>query len=222
MREIVQFLDEFGSCSGVSIPIKKVCYNFNGYMIMAVDKRLIVNQIYSTSIQLFMEKGFDNISVNEICRNVGITKPTFYRYVSSKDDILTNYYFDIPEFHPTVNEEREEENDYLSLITASLRNSFSHYLSLGVDLLKSHIIAQSNGLTILTQANPEFRALMLEYIDKGKKYGQILNDQDSEVILEQLMAVLLGYAFYICTEPTEVAVELSDLDRLLTGVCRAR
>lgn len=222
MIEILQFLTEFRTASGVLFPIKKVCYNLIGYMIMAVDKRLIVNQIYSTSIQLFMDKGFDNISVNEICRNAGITKPTFYRYISSKDDILKNYYFDIPEFHPVINFENESQNDYIKLIIQTFRNSFSHYLSLGIDLLKSHIISQTGGLTMLAQANSEFRDTMIDYIEKGQKYGQILNDQDPEVILEQLMAVLLGYAFSICTDPTEDAVELEDLESLMVGICRAR
>lgn len=190
-------------------------------MIMAVDKRLIVNQIYSTSIQLFMDKGYENISVNEICRNVGITKPTFYRYISSKDDILTNYYFDIPEFHPVINKASEQENDYLQLIIDTFRNSFSHYLSLGVDLFKSHIISQTKGLTQLTGYDENFKKTMIDYIEKGKKYGQIQNEQDPETILEQLMAILLGYAYTICTNPTDDAAELSDLESLMIGVCHA-
>lgn len=41
---------------------------------------------------LFKEKGYDNVTVNDICAACGITKPTFYYHLSSKEDILSHFY----------------------------------------------------------------------------------------------------------------------------------
>lgn len=188
---------------------------------MAVDKKLILNQIYSTSIQLFMDKGFDNISVNEICRNVGITKPTFYRYVNSKDDILANYYFNIPEFYPDIEPDENGEVDYIQVLTACLRHSFSHYLSLGIDMLSAHIVSQTHGMSLLSQANPEWASQLMEYVKKGQESGQILSDISAEELLLQLQAGLLGYAYMICSENRD-DYELSDLQDMLEVICRGK
>lgn len=44
--------------------------------------------IINTSCNLFMEKGYSNVSVNEICSACSITKPTLYYHFKSKEDIL--------------------------------------------------------------------------------------------------------------------------------------
>lgn len=51
-----------------------------------------VDVILTTAVRLFHEQGFNEVSVDQICQECGITKPTFYRYIPSKDDILATYY----------------------------------------------------------------------------------------------------------------------------------
>lgn len=52
----------------------------------------VKNKIINTSYNLFQTKGYDNVTINDICNACNITKTTFYRYISSKEDILT-YFF---------------------------------------------------------------------------------------------------------------------------------
>ena len=54
----------------------------------------VKKNIISISYNLFKEKGYDNVTINDICDKCNITKTTFYRYISSKEDILT-YFFDL-------------------------------------------------------------------------------------------------------------------------------
>lgn len=44
--------------------------------------------IFSTSLQLFKEKGFERVTVEEITQACGIAKGTFYNYFPRKDTIL--------------------------------------------------------------------------------------------------------------------------------------
>lgn len=54
--------------------------------------------IIQTAVALFKEHGADNVSVDMICKECGITKGSFYHHFSAKDDILLNYwdYVSIP------------------------------------------------------------------------------------------------------------------------------
>lgn len=46
------------------------------------------NEIIDTAASLFIEKGYDQCSVNDILDCIGIAKGTFYHYFKSKEDVL--------------------------------------------------------------------------------------------------------------------------------------
>lgn len=46
------------------------------------------NEIINTAAVLFMEKGYDRCSINDILNKIGIAKGTFYHYFKSKEDVL--------------------------------------------------------------------------------------------------------------------------------------
>ena len=48
--------------------------------------------IIETAFNLFKEKGYSQVTVNEICEACRITKTTFYYHLTSKEDIITNFY----------------------------------------------------------------------------------------------------------------------------------
>jgi AcrR family transcriptional regulator len=49
-------------------------------------------RIYDTAIQLILKKGFDNVTLEEISKEVGIAKGLFYHYYKSKADLIVESY----------------------------------------------------------------------------------------------------------------------------------
>jgi TetR/AcrR family fatty acid metabolism transcriptional regulator len=56
-------------------------------------------KIFNTAAQLITEKGFDNVTVEEICKQSGVAKGLFYHYFNSKADIVIETYMDVSPFH---------------------------------------------------------------------------------------------------------------------------
>ncbi len=53
-------------------------------------KKLALRQkILDTSVGLFRARGYEAVTVDAICRELGISKATFFRYFTTKDSILT-------------------------------------------------------------------------------------------------------------------------------------
>lgn len=50
-------------------------------------------QLIDSALQLFQSKGYENVSIEEICRRNSISKPTFYKYIPAKEQVLA-YYFE--------------------------------------------------------------------------------------------------------------------------------
>lgn len=52
-------------------------------------------QITEQAVSLFRERGYENVSVNDICKAVGIARSTFYLTFSSKKDIIDKMLSDV-------------------------------------------------------------------------------------------------------------------------------
>ncbi|MCF0105566.1 MAG: TetR/AcrR family transcriptional regulator [Holdemanella sp.] len=48
--------------------------------------------IVNTAMKLYKEKGYDNTTVNDICKHAHITKGTFYYHFPNKDEIAFEFY----------------------------------------------------------------------------------------------------------------------------------
>ena len=56
-------------------------------------------KIFSTAVGLIKEKGYDAVTVSEICAQAGLAKGTFYVHYHSKEDIVRDsYYADLGAF----------------------------------------------------------------------------------------------------------------------------
>jgi AcrR family transcriptional regulator len=48
--------------------------------------------VLQTAAELFLEKGFNRTSMNDVAERLNITKPALYHYFSNKDDVLLGIY----------------------------------------------------------------------------------------------------------------------------------
>jgi len=55
------------------------------------QKEYTKRQIFDTSISLFIENGYENVSIDGIVKKIGLTKGAFYHHFLSKDAIMLEY-----------------------------------------------------------------------------------------------------------------------------------
>ena len=56
--------------------------------LQARKQQLVKEAIWDAAIDLFAEKGFDESTVEEIARAAGVSRRSFFRYFSSKKDLM--------------------------------------------------------------------------------------------------------------------------------------
>ena len=58
--------------------------------LQAKKQDVVRREIWNAAIELFHEQGFDEVTVEQIASHAGVSYRTFFRYFSSKDDVMAS------------------------------------------------------------------------------------------------------------------------------------
>ena len=167
-----------------------------------MEGKEMASHICESAIELFASKGYDEVSVNEICRAVNITKPTFYKYVKTKEDILFHYYDSVKGLDDSFWDKSGTFGCWQT-ISDGFRVCLDHYVSLGTDLLAKVMIYQVSSGTLSFQNDLNWNRKMMQLIAKAQSSGEIRNMVQPSVLLELMKAYTLGFCFSLCTMPAQ-------------------
>lgn len=93
-------------------------------------------KIFEEALKLFLEKGFNETSIEDITKNASISKGSFYTYFKSKEELLENIVKELlnnveKRFYSLIEKEKKEPVDYLINFfnfNISLANEYSPYI----------------------------------------------------------------------------------------------
>jgi len=54
--------------------------------------------LFDKAMELFRKNGYDNVTIQQICREASVTRNAFYYYFDSKEALLSSYFENIPNF----------------------------------------------------------------------------------------------------------------------------
>ncbi|WP_297853657.1 TetR/AcrR family transcriptional regulator [Meiothermus sp.] len=120
--------------------------------------------IYQAALRLFLERGYDYVTVDEIAKEAGISRRTFFHMFPSKEDVLLAY-LDGVEIHMVQLLATRPNNEPLLI---SLRHAFKPLL----DLHTEDALARNRIRLILD--TPALRARHLKLLDS---WAQLLAEQ---------------------------------------------
>lgn len=165
-------------------------------------------KIRTRAILLFKERGFDNVTLNDICEDCGISKHTFYYYFNSKEQILKTMMTLPEQLSP------EETNHILFLDSPYeqycqiLKKRIRHFESCGKDIVKKILVAQ-----LTSSFNPEcepklkkerpFIEMQMGFIKRAQEKGEIGNQGDPLDLVHASFCILVGISQVWATHPAD-------------------
>lgn len=156
-------------------------------------------EIQEKAIQLFNEKGFDQVTLNDICAAASISKNTFYYYFDSKDSLLNDKLCKPPL--------TQEDFAQIILIDSSyeqycalMRKHIDHLNQCGKEIMKksilSHLSDSIDADSFLGKNHKENHQyifqLQQQILAKAQKDGEILNHEDPAILVRGAACMLIG------------------------------
>ncbi len=166
-------------------------------------KQLTKKKIVTAAWKLFYKQGYDDTTVDEIIREAGTSKGTFYHYFDGKDALLSSlsYLFDDKYEELQLQMEPDEDSfDKLIYLNQELFEMIETSVSreLLASLYSSQLITK--GEKHLLDQNRLYYRLLNEIISEGQKKGELTSRMSSYEItkLYALCERALLYDWCIC------------------------
>ena len=182
-----------------------------GFMIMETKTKIL-----QKSFELFVVKGFTDVSIDDITKAVGVTKGAFYYHYKSKDellvDVISKYVFLHLDGTMTIIQKssgtaREKIERFFTVI-ADLEAEFKK-LTEGVIIdFRSFFLLVMEGVKKLppiaeryAQFHDGMRQKVKEILDEGKLYGDVPTSINSDTISYLLLGCTQGLMLQWVVKP---------------------
>ncbi len=165
---------------------------------MADPNSKLAAPIIEAAVRLFKKDGFAAVSVNDICREAGIARSSFYRVFSGKKEIISTILEDARSIqNATIGDLLDAENDFERMWALCDRN-LAIVLEFGPELtgsLLSMELSEPIGIVdILHGMDP----WLIKLTRNAQKAGIILNPEPPEVLAPMVTDLMYQVAYDWC------------------------
>ena len=163
--------------------------------------------IVKTALALFLRKGYEKTSLNDIAREVGISKPAIYHYFKNKDElihqVLTLFFEEMRKWSKSRFESCETLKDLLRAFFQSLK-SFREVAGILLGERKKKVSYSFLELFLATsRKDPSIRKrieegflltrkFLKDQLVRAQRSGEIRKDIDCETFAFQIHALIEG------------------------------
>jgi AcrR family transcriptional regulator len=161
----------------------------------------IRQQIINAAVGMFSEKGFHNITMKQIAREVGIGDATIYKYFPNKDKLIYAYYGLVADntVHQFLNE--EELDDYtlqekLQLLIDIYLNNFLENREFVTDSIKMIMQSPSILFKDVSPIREEFIGVIHDLLIEAEQSGEIPSSPFTGATAKLTNEYMLGVLLY--------------------------
>ena len=182
------------------------------------------SRIYNTAFELITRHGFDNVTVDEICRQSGVRKGAFYHHFKSKDDIIIEAYKridgDLLHEIATWPAGMGNEEKILFIVLFQARKAYIEGVVAVRPIYKSQI---DKGTSFFISPDRPFYRNIRDAVAAGQTAGEFSADMSPEELTRLVLSISRGIIYDWCMDDGRydiVRVMESSFQMILSGLRR--
>lgn len=158
-------------------------------------------KIFDTAMSLFAKKGYDKVTVDDICEKVGVTKGAFYNHFKSKDQIILEEFMRMDEHYLKVAQDISGLESSREKLRVFNREAIKLMSDLGATMLKvvyHSQIAPNMKRPYLTNSRRSLYRITNQLIREGQERGEVRSDLQSEEMASMFINCFRGQIYHWC------------------------
>jgi len=155
-------------------------------------------RIYAVAIALFQEKGFDEVTIRDICAAAEVSKHTFYYYFASKDELLRCFHGLPKQFHEELLRDVLAAENFFEQFMLLTSHMTDFFLRMGPEISKRVIALDVNRKndSLDHMRKPHVHDLEHGIIKKAQAAGEIRNQSAPDALVAISFGLLFNAVFH--------------------------
>jgi AcrR family transcriptional regulator len=161
-------------------------------------------KIYDAAVELFDKKGYENVTIEQICEKAGFSTGNFYVYFKSKDQIIMEQFQGIDEYYEKIIADIPEEEDTIEKLRFFLAAGMRYVADLGVKMIRviyySQIGPVQKRKSYIVSGKRYLYKVTYSLVEEGQGRGEIRKDMDSHELAELIIKCHRGVIYDWCAK----------------------
>lgn len=153
------------------------------------------DKLFAAAKQLFAQKGYDGVTVDEICQAAGLSKNVFYACFASKHDLIVRQIREIDEEQVKIFEALPPEASSVERLLKFAEFQANYVRQCGMEIFRTlyhEELAPRAKRRYLTDETRPLYIKTRELVERGQTAGELRKDTDSRDITALLITGLRG------------------------------
>lgn len=165
-------------------------------------------RIFRAAKSILQKKGYEELSIKNICEEAGVSNGSFYHHFKTKDDLLSYYIEDQPNINPDLLDlPRNADEAKIAIIHVYL-NYVEYCRELGVEFMAGYYDTKNQALNpVIRTERPYPIVTVRTYVERAVGEGVIRLNVKLEEFTTDIRMIVIGNVFEWCLRDGEADFE---------------
>ena len=165
-------------------------------------------KIFQAAKRILQKKGYEVLSIKNICEEAGVSNGSFYHHFRTKDDLLSYYIEDQPTINPDLLEMPENAAGVRKGIIQVYLNYVKYCRELGVEFMSGYYDTKNQALNAAIRTERPYPIVTVQtYVEKAIAAGIVSLNVKIEEFTTDIRMIVIGNVFEWCLRNGEADFE---------------
>lgn len=156
-------------------------------------------RIFRAAKTILQQKGYEALSIKNICEEAGVSNGSFYHHFKTKDDLLSYYIEENPSINPDLLALPDNAEEAKTTIIHVYLNYVEYCRELGIEFMANYYTPKNQSLNPDTRTERPYPIVTVHnYLQKSVEAGSIALNYPLEDISTDIRMIVIGNVFEWC------------------------
>lgn len=156
-------------------------------------------RIFQAAKCILQKKGYEELSIKNICEEAGVSNGSFYHHFKTKDDLLSYYIEDQPQVNPDLLELPHDIEEAKQTIIQVYLNYVAYCEELGVEFMTGYYDPKNQALNPVIRTERPYPIVTVQtYVERAIADGILTLNVTLEEFTTDIRMIVIGNVFEWC------------------------